>query len=309
MKMKTGKLLALLVCLFLMGCLLIIRNIPNKDSAHNISPKPKMDIFAKVLQNWPKDKPKAFIYFLLQDNPERMQKFWKALESLEKFFNLKYNYPIIIFHESSFKNTTKKEIKSRTQNIVIFQLVEFMIPSFINSSKLMKSKVCYRDIGYKHMCRFHSKQVPQHPVMKKFDFYLRLDDDSLFLKPINYDIFRYFRDNNYMYGYLIMTQDQARCVTGLWESTEKYCKKNNIIPKFAWKKNTIFYNNFEISRTSIWSGDAYSKYIDYIDSLGGIYYNRWGDAPIKSLALSIFVQRSKITKMPHISYEHQGIRS
>ena len=70
----------------------------------------------------------------------------------------------------------------------------------------------------------------------------------------------------------------------------------------------MFYANFEISNISIWRSCAYRNYVDYIDRLGGIYYGRWGDSPIKSLALSLFIPWTEIHEFKDIGYEHQGFK-
>ena len=39
----------------------------------------------------------------------------------------------------------------------------------------------------------------------------------------------------------------------------------------------------------MWMSRDYANYIEYIDRTGGIYYYRWGDAPIKSIAVTMFL--------------------
>ncbi|CAH1794801.1 unnamed protein product, partial [Owenia fusiformis] len=287
-----------------------VHNILHNMKRNPMDNRKGMELISRLLQNWPRDKPKAFIYFLLQDEESRMVKFWRALSSFDKFFNLKYNYPIIIFHERNFRETIKSKIQSKTNSPIIFQQIEFVIPNFIIRSKL-EAKVCGAGIGYRHMCRFHAKLLAEHQLMQNFDYYLRLDDDSLILKPISYDIFRHLRDNKYTYGYLLTTMESPICAGGLWEGTQRFIQKKNITPQFypTWPKYKIFYNNFEVSSTSIWRTDAYASYIDYIDRMGAIFYARWGDAPIKTLGLSLFVSWRQIIEMPNISYRHQNMQT
>jgi hypothetical protein len=97
------------------------------------------------------------------------------------------------------------------------------------------------------------------------------------------------------YGYHSIGSEIESCVVGLWEAVDKYVKQNNIESSFyrRWRYPMYYYNNFEISRRSIWTSQEYNSYIRYIDHEGGIYFHRWGDAPIKSLAVALFVPEQR----------------
>lgn len=60
---------------------------------------------------------------------------------------------------------------------------------------------------------------------------------------------------------------------------------------------------------SIWQSCAYCNYVDYIERLGGIYYTRWGDAPIKSLAVSMFVPWAETYNFKDIGYKHKALNT
>ena len=102
--------------------------------------------------------------------------------------------------------------------------------------------------------------------------------------------------------------DSAECIVDLWETVKRFVQIKNIRPEFfsEWENGTMFYNNFELSKVSFWYSEAYQTYVDYIDKAGGIYYNRWGDAPIKSIGLSLFMPEKKIHHFNDIGYHHQG---
>ena len=53
-----------------------------------------------------------------------------------------------------------------------------------------------------------------------------------------------------------------------------------------------------------WRGEAYSKFFDYLDATGGFYYERWGDAPVHSIAAALFSKREQIHFFREIGYEH-----
>ena len=147
--------------------------------------------------------------------------------------------------------------------------------------------------------------------MKLIDYVWRLDDDSDLLSPVEVDVFQYMQQNDIEYGYQMIVVDAPHCMVGLWDAARQYVASNNITTQFfhQWSDIQMFYNNFELSKLSFWLSRQYQEYIEHIDQLGGIYYNRWGDAPIKSIAVSMFMPKRKLRNFRNISYQHNSYRN
>lgn len=67
---------------------------------------------------------------------------------------------------------------------------------------------------------------------------------------------------------------------------------------------TTDWSNFEIADMDFWRSEAYMKYFEYLDSKGGFYYERWGDAPVHSIAASLLLHKEKIHFFDQIGYRH-----
>ncbi|MCQ4711893.1 hypothetical protein NE459_25310, partial [[Clostridium] innocuum] len=65
-----------------------------------------------------------------------------------------------------------------------------------------------------------------------------------------------------------------------------------------------FWSNFEIAALDLWRSPAYSAYFDYLDHEGGFFYERWGDAPVHSIAAALFLPKDKIHYFSDIGYHH-----
>lgn len=65
-----------------------------------------------------------------------------------------------------------------------------------------------------------------------------------------------------------------------------------------------FWTNFEIARVDVFTSDKYRKYYDYIDKLGGFWRERWGDAPVRLLALAMLLTVDEIHYFRDIGYRH-----
>ena len=269
---------------------------------------PQCDAVCMEFQNdisaQPADRPKAAVYYLVQ--PSRIHSVLDSLKALDTYFNNRFRYPVIIFHERNFNADHRAQVKNITTSNLYFQLVEFKIPDFI-IQPFPKSNCKNVSIGYKHMCRFHSLCVYEQPIMKQLEYIWRLDDDSFILSNINQDLFRFMSDNDLVYGYTFVTNDGRRCVQHLWKTASSYIRENHIKTQFfnKWTEPKMYYNNFEVSATKLWYSAEYNEYINMIDRAGGIYYNRWGDAPIKSIAVSMFVPENKTHCFCDVKYKHQ----
>lgn len=53
-----------------------------------------------------------------------------------------------------------------------------------------------------------------------------------------------------------------------------------------------------------WRGEAYQKYFEWLDQSGGFFYERWGDAPVHSVAAMLFLDRSRVHHFNDIGYFH-----
>jgi hypothetical protein len=65
-----------------------------------------------------------------------------------------------------------------------------------------------------------------------------------------------------------------------------------------------FWSNFEIADLNWLRGPAYLRYFEYLDRAGGFFYERWGDAPVHSIAAAIFLNKTEVHFFDDIGYRH-----
>lgn len=71
----------------------------------------------------------------------------------------------------------------------------------------------------------------------------------------------------------------------------------------AWN-HCHFWSNFEIADLDFFRGEEYRHFFEYLDRSGGFYFERWGDAPVHSLAAALFLDDSELHRFEDIGYEH-----
>ena len=138
--------------------------------------------------------------------------------------------------------------------------------------------------------------------------------DLSFFCQVDYDVFRFMELNNKTYGFVINIYDSPQSIQSLWPTTLEYLAlyPNAVHPNSAmeWLTDSTrrpghnraangystchFWSNFEIGNLNFWRGERYQSYFDYLDRQGGFFYERWGDAPVHSVALGLFEDKHKI---------------
>jgi hypothetical protein len=65
-----------------------------------------------------------------------------------------------------------------------------------------------------------------------------------------------------------------------------------------------FWSNFELADFRFFRGKEYTAYFDHLDHAGGFFYERWGDAPVHSLAVGLLLQSDEVHYFGDIGYRH-----
>ncbi|KAM0680071.1 alpha 1 [Glugoides intestinalis] len=249
-----------------------------------------------------------------------------TLVNFEERFNSKHKYPYVFLNNEDWDEDFKAEMRLVVSGEVTFGKVEphtWTMPSTVNRELALQNWVEMDKKGvphvlkesYHNMCRFFSMNFFKHPLLQKYKYYWRIEPEVRFRCPIDNDPFEYMEKNKLMYGFTITLMDYEESIKTLWDSTKEFIKKNKeMIPKninthkFIFensKYNTChFWSNFEIASFEFFRSPLYMKYAEHLEATGKYYYERWGDAPVHSLAAVLFLDKSKIHHFSDIGYTH-----
>lgn len=204
---------------------------------------------------------------------------------------------------------------------------QWSYPDWISPDKaaetrvIMKNLVPYGDSeSYRHMCRYQSGFFFRHELTLDLDYYWRVEPGIELHCDIDYDPFRFMAINNKTYGFTITLHEFIQTVTTLYDTTRDFVKLH---PSYVNKEAAMhfltddkeksissdwnlchFWSNFEIGDLRFWRGKEYTEYFDYLDKNGGFFYERWGDAPVHSIAAALFLNKSQIHHFDDIGYFH-----
>jgi alpha 1,2-mannosyltransferase len=63
-----------------------------------------------------------------------------------------------------------------------------------------------------------------------------------------------------------------------------------------------YWSNFEIIDLSFTRSPAYTSYFTTLDKAGGFFYERWGDAPVRSIAASMMLNSNELWQIDYAGY-------
>ncbi|KAJ2784642.1 hypothetical protein GGI15_002196 [Coemansia interrupta] len=250
----------------------------------------------------------------------------KTIRELEDRWNHKYNYPYILLNDKPFSEKFKQGIQDLTKAKVEFGVLEpgtWGYPEWVDQIKAKEERdnanyIKGHSESYRFMCRFQSGFVYKHPLLKDLDYYWRIEPDVHYFCDIDYDPFLFMKTNGFKYGWNIAPTEYEPTVRTLWNTTENFMRENpELIPQhnmLDWVRRSDgtytkchFWSNFEIVDLSFYRSKEYEAYFEYLDRSGGFFYERWGDAPIHSIAVSMFLKKSQVHYFDDIGYYHPAM--
>lgn len=281
------------------------------------------------------DRERATIISLVRNN--EMHAIEKSIVQLEAKFNRKFQYPYTFLNDQPFSQKFKDKMRSLTKaeiNFVHIPQTLWRKPFDIDPQRetegvesLLEDGVGYSDMeSYHNMCRFYSGNFYNIPELLNYRYYWRIEPDVKFFSDINYDVFKYLSGTKKVYGFTLALYDSPHSIKTLFPETiaflnkdgnQKYLHPNGAFqfvtenkqvpknPEIAGGYSTChFWSNFEIGDMDFFRGEAYTKWFEHLDSTGKFYYERWGDAPVHSLGVSLFADKSKVHWFRDIGYYH-----
>jgi len=231
----------------------------------------------------------------------------ECIESLYDNYNNKFNFPVYIYYFGNIYDSNNIKTKlERTYDVSFVKLIP-RVPKHISEKELFY----YRDnnyaklfgrgrMNYLHMedfvCNIHARKE-----LLNYQFHHRIDDDSLFCKEINYNLFEKLLDKNSPMGtshlWSNINQNIYDVREELFDFYLSYIKHNNIVPKYNELKNAVLNHNEEEFHKLPWTSgncniynhnfflndDRWLEWIRKVNEFGGTYKHRWGDQEVVGL--------------------------
>ncbi|KAI7853428.1 nucleotide-diphospho-sugar transferase [Circinella umbellata] len=270
----------------------------------------------------------AFVVLVRNEDLTAMR---ETMQQLEDRFNRRYNYPWIFLNNDPFDEKFKtftSGLASGETYYGTFNQTMWGYPDWIDQDKARAARddMAARQIiyggseSYRHMCRFQSGFFFRHPLLDNLDYYWRVEPHVKFTCDIDYDPFTVMREKDLKYGWTISIKEYVETIPTLWDTVKNFMKEHRdyIVPKddpeslLGWISNDggesynlcHFWSNFEIGALKWLRSKEYIDYFNYLDKTGGFFYERWGDAPVHSIAAALMLKQSEVHWFYDIGYFH-----
>ncbi|KAJ1907174.1 hypothetical protein IWQ60_011914 [Tieghemiomyces parasiticus] len=253
-----------------------------------------------------------------------------TMRELEDRFNHKFNYPYVFLNNEPFSDEFKDLTSTATSANTSYGLIpreHWGYPSWISEQKAADARVEMKDViygsseSYRHMCRYESGFFFRHPLMEQYDYYWRVEPGVKFMCDIDYDPFLYMQERQLKYGFTISIHELVKTIPTLWKTTKQFMRENSQLvahpntlewvtdPRTGDYNLCHFWSNFEIASLGFLRSEQYLSYFDYLDKAGGFFYERWGDAPVHSLAVAMFLRKDEVHWFDDIGYFHNPMNN
>lgn len=256
----------------------------------------------------------------------------QSMRHIEDRFNHKFNYDWVFLNDEPFDDTfinVTTSVASGKTHYGLIPVEHWSYPDWIDQDKaaearknMSEKKIIYGgSVPYRHMCRYESGFFWRHPLMNQFKYYWRVEPGIRYYCDIDYDVFKFMSRNKYKYGFTISIHEYQSTIPTLWNSTRQfmelypqYLAPDNLLEFLSDDKGETYnrchyWSNFEVGDLDFWRDAAYTQYFDHLDHAGGFFYERWGDAPVHSIAASLFLNKDEVHFFDDIGYYHVPFHS
>ncbi|KAJ2303657.1 hypothetical protein IWW54_005657, partial [Coemansia sp. RSA 2705] len=272
-------------------------------------------------------RPVRAAFVILARNSE-LHELRATVRQLEDQFNVRHGYPYVFLNNEPFTNGFKQAMEWATSGDCHFGLVPYehwAEPPWVDRVRAARARAAMADRvpyggskSYRQM--FESGFFFRHPLLDDFDYYWRVEPGVEFTCNISYDPFRFMAENNKDYGFTISLREFPATVHSLWATANAF---RATYPEFVAPANTLrwltapsgdynmchFWSNFEIGALSFFRSPEYLAYFDFLDRAGGFFYERWGDAPVHSIAVAMLLNQSQVHYFDNIGYYHRPFQN
>eukprot|EP00127_Corallochytrium_limacisporum_P007056 Clim_evm16s241 gene=Clim_evmTU16s241 len=285
------------------------------------------DCVSQDLNNNSVIPPKAAIVYLVKFNDQStVANLRISLMLLERHLLAEHPYPVLLLHEEIYSSLAKEyveELQSLVSSKLSLVTVALREPDGFDLGPVPETHMCHSytyGIGYRHMCQFWFSGVFE--VLAQYDYYMRMDTDSFLLSTFTYDPFRMMRGCRYLYGFAAYELEDYECNReGLGNHFAAWLDTNNLGVKDRelwsqigtivdgrpkWEKRVV-YNNFELVSVPKFLDREYRSFVHSVFNNGGIYYKRWGDAPLRTLYVHARLDGEQILQISDLIYKHDLI--
>lgn len=248
----------------------------------------------------------------------------ESIQLVQDRFNREYKYDWVFLNDEPFT----EEFISTIGDFVPYGKLSFglipshqwLYPEFVDQElaaqrrqQLAQQDVVYATSeSYRFMCRYFLGYFYKHPLVAQYQYYWRVEPGTKLFCDVPYDVFDFMEASGKKYGFAISMFEYSKTVPSLWDTFTEYLSTYNVsdngllrfvLDDVGGYNMCHFWSNFEVASLEVFDA-RYDQLFEHLDRSGGFFYERWGDAPVHTLAVAAFLAPDQVHWFDDIGYHH-----
>ena len=277
-------------------------------------PKPLDGPFYTTCQEPNLDAPRANASIVMLARNADLEGAVTAVSSLERQFNRWYGYPIVFLNDQPWEAAFVNALSEAASGEVRFETIPshmWGFPDGMDRSKVARRMRAQEAAGlvyagqasYHHMCRFNSGFFYDHPALRGYRWYWRIEPDVRYTCAVTYDPFVEMERRGKRYGYTMALWEWGQTVPSLYRKVSDWKERRGVATTPLWSalldpstapwpfrkllsfsrnrnrdgdlwNMCHFWSNFEIADMDFFRSKEYREFFEFLDADGGFYYER-----------------------------------
>ena len=231
---------------------------------------------------------------------------YDSLRSLGKHFPVNEkgipDTDVVILYDGELSNATRQALKEASPFTVLYHEIVFVDPRDAQWENETQ-------IDYKRMIAFWFHYFFELNFLP--DYVMRLDSDSCITSDMVVNPFQYMQTHKIEYMYNAMFLEPPFVIEGLKDFVRQHpgqpVNKNKALS--LWSKEdsesmNVFSTNLEWFYMPAFRRQHILDWKEEVKQNGGIFRHRWGDAPLRTIVGTTFLNSSRIARFCRFSYNH-----
>jgi hypothetical protein len=236
-----------------------------------------------------------------------------SMDALRDYWRPHNKYPVILLDTKPWERKDMFVIRSMWPTLDIhFENVANVFNAY--PLRTESSNPTISTLEYKRMCAFFTFGFLEVPLLKRYRYHMRMDDDTCLCNSINYDMFDEMASFGTSYGFHGMFNDWKEFTQGLYEFSDGFISNNSLsyanpsLHEFRQRTGRIlaFSTNLEIIDTVRYRQQDISAFVTEIKHSDMIFGKRWGDANIRYLIAEMFWGPREVLQFCDFDYQHSS---
>ncbi|KAI9492069.1 nucleotide-diphospho-sugar transferase [Zychaea mexicana] len=261
-----------------------------------------------------------------------------TMQDVEDRFNQYHGYPWVILSDRPFSSRFRRLLSKRRKNVYFGRIPpgQWNEPTWVDVKSAEKAALAMgkdgmyhgESVSWRKATRYNAGYLAQHPLLQDAEYYWKVQPRSRYMCDVKEDPFQMMKEKDQKLAFAMTMKEDERQIRTFWSEVVKYIGQENVdsfVPHsdsiLPWILDTgaqtddddmepptvkyngnHFWNNFMIISLDFMRSEPYQRFFQHMDSTGGFFYERWGDAPFQTVAAALYLQRNQVHFVENLGY-------